>query len=397
MSSVTETFRRTLPTTICQHFSRVLRCHVYYLSADDSVRCAYMLGQPSSHEEDGGFISAMFAGETVCGRPTVKAARPGEVYIAVDLFFVGTFSGRLAAGPIMRRSNTFNEHSYDSEHDAEGFENALSAACILYHFAYGEWPDDKELLSRASEGKQTEKREKAVTNLPEQTETTHHHSIGYENYVYSLISDGNEKKLLEIIKAPPDGAYGLLDKEHPMRNLKDDCICIMTLSARAAIAGGLDYETAFSMSDKAIQDIEKQRKIDGLQELTIKTLSSFAQRVAELKCFNYSYRINRCRNYILNHIYDKLTVSGIAEYFGLTPEYLSEQFKKETGMKLIDFINFSRAEEAKRLLLFSEKSILDIASLLNYHDQSHFTKAFNRAFGTTPSSFRAESAARGIN
>lgn len=395
-SSVTEAFRHTLPTTICHHFSRLLQCHVCYLSADDSVRCAYVSGQPSSRPEDGDFISSLFYGETSCERPTVKVARPGEVYIAINLFYNGVFSGRLAAGPIMRQASTFNEHSYGSVSDAEGFENAVSAACVLYHFVYGEWPDEKDLLGFCLESRAPEKREKTASNLSERVETTHHHSVGYENYVYGLISEGKEKKLLEMIKAPPDGAYGLLDKEHPMRNLKDDCICIITLAARAAIAGGLDCETAFSLSDEAIQDIEKQRNVDGLYELTTKTLSTFAREVAEIRRLNYSYRINRCRSYVLNRIYEKLTVSDIARHFGLTPEYLSEQFRKETGTKLIDFVCCSRAEEAKRLLLFSDKSILDIASLLNYHDQSHFTKSFKRAFGITPSSFRAENAAKGV-
>ncbi len=383
--SVTEHFRRSMPTEVCHHFSRLLQCRVYYLNADDSVRCAFAYGQPAPHSYDGDLMSALFGGEMVCGRPVIKEARPGEVYIAINLFIGGAFSGRLTAGPILGLSNAFS----GCGREEESFENAVSAACVMYYFVYGEWPDEKQLLGLCADGIKSEKKGKH-TPASGQTETVRHHSVVYENHIFSQISDGNEKRLLEMMKTPPDGAYGLLDREHPLRNIKNDCICTITLATRAAIAGGLDSETAFSMSDEAIQNLEKLRDIDGINHLTVKTLSSFARKVAEIRQLGYSYRINRCRNYITNHIYEKLTVSNVAEHFGLTPEYLSCQFKKETGTRLVDFINIARAEEARKLLLYSDKSILEIASMLNYHDQSHFTKSFRAVFGITPKALRIE-------
>ena len=133
---------------------------------------------------------------------------------------------------------------------------------------------------------------------------------------------------------------------------------------------------------------EKQKDIDSLYRLIEQTLCTYTRIVAETRRLNYSYRINRCRNYIINHVYEKLSVSEIAANFSLTPEYLSEQFKKETGVRLIDFIQKTRAQEAKKLLLCTEKPILEIASMLNYHDQSHFTKSFKSVYGVTPKACR---------
>lgn len=384
--AVTENFKRSMPATVCRHFSRLLKCRVYYLNADNSIRCAFAFGQPTSHFDDSDLLCALFSNESLSGRPVIKAIRPGEMYIAVDLFEDDKFYGRLAAGPIMDLAKGQKESApFDS------FDNAISMAILLYHFVYELWIDETKLLEICMEGRPPLKNKTRGGSSPissRQTETIHHHSIVYENHLYSLISEGNEKKLLEMIKTPPDGAYGLLDKEHPLRNLKNDCICTITLAARAAIAGGIDSETAFSLSDEAIQNLEKHRDIDSLYRLIEQTLCKFAQMVAETRRLNYSYRINRCRNYVINHIYEKPTVSEIAAYFGICPEYLSEQFKKETGTRLIDFIQITRAEEAKKLLLYTDKSILEIASLLNYHDQSHFTKSFKKVFGVAPGSFR---------
>ena len=383
MNSVSGQFKRSKPSAVCCHYSRLLQCHVYYLNLDNSVRCSFAFGQPSSYSDDNDLVCALFSGERTLGQPDIKVTRPGEVYIAVNLFENDVFYGRLAAGPIMDVAKSGNAF--------EGYDNAVSAAAVLYHLVYGEWIDEKMLLEICLEGRPAQKNRAQAgkgNSSSVQPEAARHHSIVFENHLLSLISDGNESKLLEMINTPPDGVYGLLDKEHPLRNLKNDCICIITLAARAAISGGIDSETAFSLSDDAIQSLEKHRDVDGLYRLIEQTLCKYAQLVAQTRQLNYSFRINRCRNYVINHIYEKLSVAEIAAFFSISPEYLSEQFKKETGMCLIDFVQISRVQEAKKLLLFTDKSILEIASLLNYHDQSHFTKSFKRVFGMTPKACR---------
>ena len=384
-NSVTEQFKLSMPSTVCRHLSRVLQCHVYYLNKDSSIRCSFAYGQPASQSDDSDLICALFSDEKIEGRPVIKTARPGEMYIGVDLFENDKFFGRLAAGPITGTA-------YDNikaEKADDYYNNAVSTAVLLYNLVYCQWIDDSKLLEELKQERSSRKKS-ASTAYSKQPEPLHHHSIVYENQFFSLITEGDEKKLLQMIKNPPDGEYGLLDKQHPLRSIKNDCICIITLAARAAIAGGLDSETAFSISDEAIQNVELHRDLDKLYTLIEQTLCKFANLVADTKQLNYSYRINRCTNYVTNHIYEKMTVSSIAKFFNISPEYLSEQFKKETGTRLIDFIQTSRANEAKKLLLYTDKPILEIASLLNYHDQSHFTKSFKSLYGITPREFREQ-------
>lgn len=374
-----------MPAAVCRHFSSILKCHAYCLNADGSIRCAFSGGQPSSHYEDSDLLRALFGTETVRGRPVLKQARPGETYIAIDLYEGDEFSGRLAAGPVMGAVKSQTE-----EHGAATCpENVISAAVLLYYMVYGQWIEEKRIcVSKADNAGDDNRKSKPQPSARQ--ETIKHHSVAYENHIFSLITEGNEKQLMTLIKLPPDGEYGLLDREHPLRNIKDDCICIITLATRAAISGGLDSETAFLMSDGAIQNLELYRDIDSIYALMDETLCAFARKVAEIKQRGCSYRVNCCRSYVQNHIYEKLTVRSIADHLHVSPEYLSEQFKNQTGTKLIEYIAYSRAAEAKRLLLNSDKSILEIASLLNYHDQSHFTKSFKSVFGVTPGDCRKQ-------
>ncbi|WP_227011817.1 helix-turn-helix transcriptional regulator [Paenibacillus lutimineralis] len=73
---------------------------------------------------------------------------------------------------------------------------------------------------------------------------------------------------------------------------------------------------------------------------------------------------------------------------GVHPAYLSKLFKQETGMTVIEYIQRQKIEEAKKLLTLSDASPLRAASLLNFHDQSHFTKVFKKYTGVTPKQYK---------
>ena len=62
--------------------------------------------------------------------------------------------------------------------------------------------------------------------------------------------------------------------------------------------------------------------------------------------------------------------------------------KSEAGMTLSDFIIFEKAEEAKRMLRYTEKPISDISSDLGFSSQSHLIRVFRKLEGITPKEYR---------
>ena len=71
--------------------------------------------------------------------------------------------------------------------------------------------------------------------------------------------------------------------------------------------------------------------------------------------------------------------------------HLAARFKQITGMTLTDFILSEKTEEAKRLLISTDKSLLAIGEYLGFSSQSHFTKVFKKYSGKTPSEYRNRS------
>ncbi len=83
------------------------------------------------------------------------------------------------------------------------------------------------------------------------------------------------------------------------------------------------------------------------------------------------------------------TVKYLAEQAHLSPNYLSDLLKKETGMNTQDHIHYFLIEEAKNILLNSDASVSEIAYALGFEYPQYFSKLFKQKTGTTPQEFRS--------
>ena len=82
------------------------------------------------------------------------------------------------------------------------------------------------------------------------------------------------------------------------------------------------------------------------------------------------------------------TVKYLAEKVHLSPSYLSDLLKKETGKNAQEHIHFYLIEEAKNLLLNSEKNVNEIAYNLGFEYPQYFNTLFKKKTGRTPKEFR---------
>ncbi|GAL83366.1 AraC family transcriptional regulator [Sporocytophaga myxococcoides] len=85
---------------------------------------------------------------------------------------------------------------------------------------------------------------------------------------------------------------------------------------------------------------------------------------------------------------DNLSVKDYAEHLAVTPNHLSETVKQLTGRTSTDLINEKLLVEIKRLLIYSELTVSEIAFQLNFSDQSYFSKYFRKLTGQSPAEFR---------
>lgn len=83
-----------------------------------------------------------------------------------------------------------------------------------------------------------------------------------------------------------------------------------------------------------------------------------------------------------------LTVKHLANQVNLSPGYLSDLLRKETGKNAQEHIHFHVIEAAKNILLSTDKSIGEIAYALGFEYPQYFNKLFKQKTGKTPVEFR---------
>ncbi len=84
------------------------------------------------------------------------------------------------------------------------------------------------------------------------------------------------------------------------------------------------------------------------------------------------------------------TVKHLADQVNLSSNYLSDLLKKETGKNAQEQIHFYLIEEAKNLLINSEKNINEIAYNLGFDYPQYFNKLFKKKTGKTPMEYRTQ-------
>lgn len=82
------------------------------------------------------------------------------------------------------------------------------------------------------------------------------------------------------------------------------------------------------------------------------------------------------------------TVKFLADNVHLSPSYLSDLLKKETGKNAQEHIHFYIIEEAKNYLINTEKNINEIAYSLGFEYPQYFNKLFKQKTGKTPMEYR---------
>lgn len=93
----------------------------------------------------------------------------------------------------------------------------------------------------------------------------------------------------------------------------------------------------------------------------------------------------------LDHNYHKdLSLNDVADVVHVSPSYLSRVFSRELGVPFKKYLIDLRLDQAKRLLLSTNKLIGEISLAVGYQDTSYFCRIFKQREGCSPNQFRAQ-------
>lgn len=147
---------------------------------------------------------------------------------------------------------------------------------------------------------------------------------------------------------------------------------------------------------------EKSELIAAIEEeqLAFQIVTECYQKLAEIAaantndCDNKSAsegnKENKYEEQIEQLIEQSFTLDELAQTLGASISTLQRYFKRVHKLTLKHYIRNQKLELARRLLIFEQKSIGEVAFAVGYNHSSNFTKAFKTYFKVTPAELQKQ-------
>jgi len=110
----------------------------------------------------------------------------------------------------------------------------------------------------------------------------------------------------------------------------------------------------------------------------------------ELESTRKALTENDVISYIKNHYAEGISLEEISEKFHMKQTVLSKIIKDKTGYKFKDFLNLIRVQNAQKMILSSDKKIMQIALEVGYKDYCYFVRKFKSVYGELPSEYKKQ-------
>jgi AraC family transcriptional regulator len=101
------------------------------------------------------------------------------------------------------------------------------------------------------------------------------------------------------------------------------------------------------------------------------------------------WRLRRVEEYVRSHFDRPVSLSDLAKVAGLSRMHFAAQFRAATGFRPREYLLHQRVEHAKSLLSSTELPLAEVALVVGFCAQAHFSTVFKRIAGETPARWRS--------
>jgi AraC family transcriptional regulator len=125
-----------------------------------------------------------------------------------------------------------------------------------------------------------------------------------------------------------------------------------------------------------------------LEGLTLEILAEVSRHCVGVPERRPPAWLRRARDLLHDRFTESLSLDDIAQAVGVHPAHLARVFRRHYHRTIGDYLRGLRIDRARHELSATEAPLIEIAATAGYCDQSHFSTAFRRHTGMTPSEYR---------
>lgn len=153
------------------------------------------------------------------------------------------------------------------------------------------------------------------------------------------------------------------------------------------LEGFQNLAEALSATDDLLHPIEQEAQRHLLIAILLKLIVGFeAPPAPQVERPSRHPKIEAARNHIASTFPIRIPeVHSVASAVGCSPNYLSMLFRRETGIRLTEYINCIRLDYARKMLKNGQHKIAAIAWSCGFQDASYFAELYRARFGYLPS------------
>lgn len=175
-----------------------------------------------------------------------------------------------------------------------------------------------------------------------------------------------------------------------LRSLRNYGIVLNTLLRKAAEQGSVHPLHIDRLSSSMARKLETTRTSAEIFQLFSTMVHKYCLLVKNHSMKNYSQLVQHVILRIETDLVSDLSLKAHAAHLNVNASYLSNLFKKETGVTLTEYVNRARIDHAIFLLNTTDMQIQSIAQSCGVPDVNYFTKLFKRTIGKTPKEYRQD-------
>lgn len=203
-----------------------------------------------------------------------------------------------------------------------------------------------------------------------------HLARAYEEYDAELL-DETMSEIIALFKAHPANFLQAMDCASNILYLSISLLQNGEETVSALFTDNTDnYRTLYKMTST-------DQVINWLSYFRDSLCSHFTEHRKEVR----KPVVSQVRSYIKEHVTEHLSLNEVAAVFGISPNYLSQLFKKYNDVGYNDYVTQCKIDEAKKLLGNGDYKVYEVAEMLGFESAFYFSKVFKKVTGIPPTEY----------